>query len=311
MRGENTAETGTYSSLWTAARRYHKVCSRGAALRLAIIKHIKLSLQRETHCVGADLVMQHPWPWWTKAWGKQRGGGSLPALLTATLTELSSAVISGLPNSSLFSRKPGKEWRKHTRKILDNLLFSSPQCCTLQGKGLGHSSPGCDFKSMGARSKFCHWVQNIPEKLLMKFVPTILPRCGLVTEHCNISTNYKNSKVSTSLDQICEPAWLRFDPLNSCKPMTSLNSIFLSHWQCYLEVLQMNWGTAMVMTILSVSLLNCSAPCQKKKTLLASPARGNHVQEPHTWHCQIPAMCKETFPLGSSGLIALLIIPFH
>lgn len=34
----------------------------------------------------------------------------------------------------------------------------------------------------------------------MTFVPTILPRCGLVTEHRNVSSKYENSQVSTNLD---------------------------------------------------------------------------------------------------------------
>lgn len=81
---KDAAETGTHSSplpsqplssLWTAVRSHCKVCSGAAALRLAILKYIKLSLQKREALFAADLVMQHP-SLMSKSLGKIKRWGS-------------------------------------------------------------------------------------------------------------------------------------------------------------------------------------------------------------------------------------------
>lgn len=56
---------------------------------------------------------------------------------------------------------------------------------------------------LNERKQYLNFVislKNIFEKFLMKFVSTVLPRCGLVTQHRNVSLKYENCKVSTNLD---------------------------------------------------------------------------------------------------------------
>lgn len=116
------------SAHWTAVRSHCKVCSGGAALRLAILKYIKLSLQKREALFAADLVMQHP-SLMSKSLGKIKRWGSCIGCQQSWQPLPQNYLqqwFLGFPTAYFFSCKQGKSGTKLTREVFSKLLFASP-----------------------------------------------------------------------------------------------------------------------------------------------------------------------------------------